>query len=151
MADPRRADVDVAAMDVVDAAATDGAVVAVAATATEPTYVDGLDVPADADGLDLLAESGDPADDGHPVERRSRVAVFRTRTDRIATWLLVAAAACVALGGVTLALGFPRPHTLLVYASIAFGGLGVLLALPKALSGVPFDPSSPTPRRRSDD
>ena len=76
---------------------------------------------------------------------------LRARSDRLATWLLVAAASCVLLGGVALALGLTRPHTLLVYAAVGLGGLGVLLALPKALSSVPFDPTAPMPRRRSDD
>jgi heme A synthase len=75
----------------------------------------------------------------------------RDRADRIATILLVAAAVSVTLGGVALALGFPRPHTLLVYAAVALGALGVLLALPRVLSSIPFDPTTPMPRRRSDD
>jgi hypothetical protein len=75
----------------------------------------------------------------------------RDRLDRVAGVLLVTAAVSVVLGGIALAAGFPRQHTLLVYAAVALGALGVVCALPRALSSIPFDPSHPSPRRRSDD
>jgi hypothetical protein len=47
--------------------------------------------------------------------------------------LLLAAAACIGLAGVLLALGHPRAHTLTAYAAVALAALGVILALPAAL------------------
>ena len=47
--------------------------------------------------------------------------------------LLIAAAACIALAGLLLALGQPRAHTLTAYAAVALAALGVILALPAAL------------------
>lgn len=85
------------------------------------------------------------------AEGEGRLEALRSRSDRVASVLLVIAAACVVLGGVALALGFADPHTLLVYAAVAFGGLGVVLSLPRVFSSVPFDPDRPLPRRRADD
>jgi len=106
----------------------------------------------------------DPSGDDRPMTRReSRLAAegvtattrrlerYRSRSDRLASALLVAAAVCVVAGGIVLALGFPRPHTLLVYAAVALGCLGVLFALPRVFSSVPFDSDRPVPRRRDDD
>jgi hypothetical protein len=109
----------------------------------DPGTVDDVEHPAEID----LPEAASTTSPAIPARRRG----VRSGMDRIASWLLTAAAVSVALGGVTLALGFPRPHTLMVYAAVGLGGLGVLLALPKAMSSVPFDPTSPTARRRSDD
>ena len=55
------------------------------------------------------------------------------RTSRFGRLLLIAAAACIALAGVLLALGHPRAHTLTAYAAVVLAALGMLLALPAAL------------------
>jgi hypothetical protein len=47
--------------------------------------------------------------------------------------LLLAAAACIGLAGVLLALGHPRAHTLTAYLAVTLAALGVILALPAAL------------------
>ena len=62
-----------------------------------------------------------------------RIRAFFIRTSRLGRMLLIAAAACIALAGLLLALGQPRAHTLTAYAAVALAALGVILALPAAL------------------
>ena len=62
-----------------------------------------------------------------------RIRAFFIRTSRLGRLLLIAAAACIALAGLLLALGQPRAHTLAAYAAVALAALGVILALPAAL------------------
>jgi hypothetical protein len=62
-----------------------------------------------------------------------RIRAFFIRTSRLGRVLLIAAAACIALAGLLLALGQPRAHTLTAYAAVALAALGVILALPAAL------------------
>jgi hypothetical protein len=62
-----------------------------------------------------------------------KVRAFFVRTSRIGRLLLIAAAACIALAGLLLALGQPRAHTLTAYAAVALAALGVALALPAAI------------------
>ncbi len=59
---------------------------------------------------------------------------FFMRTARLGRILLLVAAGCIAAAGLMLALGHPRAHTLTAYAAVALAGLGVILALPAALS-----------------
>lgn len=58
---------------------------------------------------------------------------FFIRTGRLGRLLLLAAAACIGLAGLLLALGQPRAHTLTAYLAVALAALGVILALPAAL------------------
>jgi hypothetical protein len=62
-----------------------------------------------------------------------KVRAFFVRVSRLGLLLLLAAAACIAVAGVLLALGHPRAHTLTAYASVVLAALGVILALPAAL------------------
>ena len=71
---------------------------------------------------------------------RDRVSTLAHRVARLGRWLLVAASISAALAGVTLALGHGRAHTLMVYAAVAMATVGVLLALPSALSTNPLSP-----------
>ncbi len=62
-----------------------------------------------------------------------KLRAFFIRTGRLGRLLLLAAAVCIGLAGVLLALGHPRAHTLTAYAAVALAALGVILALPAAL------------------
>jgi hypothetical protein len=62
-----------------------------------------------------------------------KLRAFFIRVSRLGRLLLLAAAGCIAIAGVLLALGHPRAHTLTTYAAVALAALGVLLALPAAL------------------
>jgi hypothetical protein len=62
-----------------------------------------------------------------------KLRAFFIRTSRLGRLLLLAAAACIGVAGLLLALGHPRAHTLTAYAAVALAALGVILALPAAL------------------
>jgi uncharacterized membrane protein HdeD (DUF308 family) len=64
---------------------------------------------------------------------------FLDRTARFGRWLLIAASVSVAAAGIVLALGYPRVHTLMVYAAVALATVGVALALPSALRTNPLN------------
>ena len=68
---------------------------------------------------------------------------FLDRAARFGRWLLVAASASVAAAGLVLALGYPRVHTLMVYAAVALATVGVVLALPSALRTNPLAAETP--------
>jgi hypothetical protein len=68
---------------------------------------------------------------------------FLDRTARWGRWLLIAASATVAMAGLVLALGYPRVHTLMVYAAVALATIGVVLALPSALRTNPLNAENP--------
>lgn len=63
----------------------------------------------------------------------TRLGVALRRLGRVGRWLLLAAAACIGLAGILLALGHARAHTLTAYAAVALAAAGVVLALPAAL------------------
>ncbi len=72
------------------------------------------------------------------MELRRRLGDAARRLARIGYVLLVGAAGLAIVGGLVLALGQPRAHTLIIYAAVALATVGVLLALPAALGTNPL-------------
>jgi hypothetical protein len=62
-----------------------------------------------------------------------KLRAFFIRTSRVGRVLLLAAAVCIGIAGLMLALGHPRAHTLTAYLAVTLAALGVILALPAAL------------------